>query len=353
MWKKGFACRSSTGRSSLSRQRRTKCWPARHSHTGGIESAHLELLKIRENAVFSVGLEHGAPLYAMRVHRAGYHCDTELHSELQWMQALDQYGVRTPGVVPAADGDLFKTVAAPEVPEPRQVDLLAWVDGQPIGSIEHTVEDVTTAVENYQLVGRLVARMHDFSDHWQLPADFKRHAWDSEGLLGEAPWWGRFWELEALTAPQRDLVLRAREAAALDLQTYGKADDRYGLIHADPLPENFLRCEDDTIRVIDFDDGGFGWWMFDFATAMYFHLDDPCFDDLLAAMIAGYQEIRDLPPEFEQKLPLFLLLRGFTYLGWTHTRAETDTAQQLTPALVEGVMALASEYLDCQASIHS
>ena len=70
-------------------------------------------------------------------------------------------------------------------------------------------------------------------------------------------------------------------------------------------------------------------------------------------MVAGYQEERELPPEFEAKLPLFLLLRGFTYLGWAHTRKETDTARELTPMLVQGVTALAGDYLDCQSNIHS
>jgi len=309
-----------------------------------MDDASFELLKMRENAVFRVCRSDGTN-YALRIHRAGYHTDAALRSELQWMQALNDSGVQTPAVVPTGDGDLFASVSSPSIPESRQVDLLAWVAGDAIGTIEKGVEDEQTAVDNYRVVGRLVARMHEFSTHWQLPVGFTRHAWDENGLLGEDPWWGRFWELEALDVAQCDLLLRTREAARVDLESYGRASDRYGLIHADPLPENFLRDASGEIRVIDFDDGGFGWWVFDFATALFFHLGDPCFDDLLAAMVAGYQEERELPPEFEQRLPLFLLLRGFSYLGWAHTRKETDTAQELTPLLVEGVTALARQYL--------
>jgi Ser/Thr protein kinase RdoA (MazF antagonist) len=310
----------------------------------GITDARVELLKMRENAVFSVSCDRGSK-YALRIHRAGYHSDAELRSELQWMQALTEFGVQTPAVIPTADGALFKTVTSPAIPEPRQVDLLAWVDGQAIGSIENGVEQAEGAVDNYRTVGRLVARMHQFASQWQRPVDFTRHAWDEAGLLGEEPWWGRFWELDALDSAQRVLVLRARDVAHTELAAYGRDDDRYGLIHADPLPENFLRDEAGTIRVIDFDDGGFGWWLFDFATALFFHLGEPGFDDLLAAMIAGYREVRDLPPEFKEKLPLFLLLRGFSYLGWAHTRRETDTARELTPELVTGVTALAEDFL--------
>lgn len=312
------------------------CW----SFTG----ADLRLIKQRENAVFAVTTGEGER-YALRIHRAGYHTDAELNSELEWMRALNKFGVRTPGVVPAADGALFQTICVPSIPEARQVDVLGWVDGEAIGSIEDGVEDIAVVAPSYRLVGRLVARMHQFAREWALPAGFTRHAWDEEGLLGEEPWWGRFWELEVLNSSQRDLLQRASKAARFELNAYGTGADRYGLIHADPLPENFLRGADGEIRVIDFDDGGFGWFIFDFATAMFFHLGEPWFDELLGAMLAGYREVKELPPELEARLPLFLLLRGFSYLGWAHTRKETDTARELTPMLVEGVTALASDYL--------
>lgn len=310
----------------------------------GITDATLCLIKQRENAVFAVTRRDGTQS-ALRIHRAGYHSDPALLSELQWMKSLDTFGVRTPPVVPANDGALFKRVTVPEVPEPRQVDVLGWVDGTAIGSIEEGVADVVTAQANYRRVGRLVARMHRFARQWQPPVGFTRHAWDEAGLVGERPWWGRFWELDALNNIQREQLQFAREKAASELAEYGKQPDRYGLIHADPLPENFLVEGDDTVRVIDFDDGGYGWLMFDFATALFFHLGETYFDKLLVAMKAGYQEDLPLPPQFEEKLPLFLMLRGFTYLGWVHTRKETDTAKEMTPALVEGVITLVQEYL--------
>jgi Ser/Thr protein kinase RdoA (MazF antagonist) len=310
----------------------------------GMAGAGVVLIKQRENAVFSVQCADGSRA-VIRVHRADYHTDAELLSELQWMRALDEFGVRTPAIIPALDGELFKTVSVPAVPEPRQVDVLAWVDGKDIGSIEESVGELAEARKNYQLIGRLVARMHDFSSKWPLPAGFTRHAWDEAGLLGEQPWWGRFWELELLDSSQRDRVLAARDKALAELRVYGQDADRYGLIHADTLPENFLVDSDGSVRVIDFDDGGFGWYLFDFATALFFSLGEDYFDDLLQAMIAGYEEERKLPPEFEKMLPLFLLLRGFAYLGWIHTRSETDTARALGPVVVEGVMAMVDDYL--------
>lgn len=310
----------------------------------GFEGATITLIKQRENAVLRLDLSDGGRA-AMRIHRAGYHTDAELRSELEWMKALDAHGVNTPRLIAAIDQSPFKTVSVPEIPESRQIDVLDWVEGSAAGSIEQGVADDAAARDNFHIIGTLLARMHNFAEQWAIPADFTRHAWDVDGLLGENPWWGRFWELRLLTPEQATRLQRARARARTELDAYGKGRDRYGLIHADALPENFLIDEAGRIRIIDFDDGGFGWHVFDFATALFFSIGQESFDDNLAAMTDGYRSHRELPPQFEQLLPLFLLLRGFTYLGWIHTRSETNTAREMGPIVVEGVMVLVDQYL--------
>jgi len=105
----------------------------------GLEARTLELLKYRENAVFRVAASDGRQ-YALRVHRAGYHTDAELHSELSWMRALLADGFDVPELVPASNGELFITAAHPDVPEPRQVDLFDWIGGRPLGAVEGALE---------------------------------------------------------------------------------------------------------------------------------------------------------------------------------------------------------------------
>lgn len=307
--------------------------------------AKIKLIKHRENTVFEI--IDGNVRYAMRVHRANYHTDAALRSELQWMAALTEsaYHISTPKIIPSQDGELMQVVSVADISEPRQVDILAWVDGAPIGTIEGGVSDVGNAVENYFKVGELIAQMHHFTQHWPLPEGFERHAWDEKAFIGEQPLWGKYWQLTALSDQQRDLLGRATNKAHIDLAEFGKGDDRYGLIHADSLPENFLLDSDGSIRVIDFDDGGFGWHMFEFATALFFHFGTENFDKLLCAMVEGYRKHRELPDEHLNKLALFMFLRGLTYLGWAHTRKETETAIEVTPLLVEQVPKLATAYL--------
>jgi Ser/Thr protein kinase RdoA (MazF antagonist) len=306
----------------------------------GIENASLELLKMRENAVFGVCQADGSK-YALRIHRAGYHSDAELRSELQWMRALDANGISTPGVIPTNNGELFTTVAHEEVPEPRQVDLLAWIDGLPMGSIEDGMEgDLDELLHNYLRIGALAGRVHNFSANWKLPEGFVRHHWDAEGLVGEQPVWGQFWENERLSLNQRELILRAREVVRKQLQLFGKTEENYGLIHADFLPEN-LMTRGDEIQMIDFDDSGFGWYMFELATSLFVHLGEDHFDAVLAALVEGYRSQRELPDEHLAYLPVFFMARLFSYLGWLHTREITETTEEMAPIIIAAAVEIA------------
>ena len=77
---------------------------------GGHPEASVELLNVSENATFLV-CDPAAGTSVLRVHRLGYHTEQEIASELAWMDALRaEAGVRTPRVLPAADGRRVVTV---------------------------------------------------------------------------------------------------------------------------------------------------------------------------------------------------------------------------------------------------
>lgn len=299
-----------------------------------LDGGDLRLIKYRENAVYELNTTGGGR-FALRVHRAGYHSDQSLKSELKWIEALNDFGVGVPRVIPTRDGNTFAKVSIDSVPDERQVDLFAWVDGEQLGSIEDELGDDPDAIKHiYKTIGRVAAKMHNQALQWKLPADFSRHSWDVDGLVGDDPLWGRFWELNALTTEQRDLIDRARETVRQGLDAFGQPNDAYSLIHADFVPENFL-VAGDKVQVIDFDDAGFGWHLFDLVTALYFIQDDPGYDIARSALIEGYREFRPLANEELAQLPLFTAARSFTYLGWVHTREETETARELTPMLID------------------
>ncbi len=310
----------------------------------GVLECEPELLKYRENAVFRVIAPDGRPA-ALRIHRHGYHSDAALRSELAWMRALRADGIDVPGVVPTRDHTMFTIAAVNEVPEPRQVDMMEWLMGQPFGTLENGLSSAITEFHAaFTLVGQLAARLHTHAEAWSPPNDFVRHAWDIDGLVGERPLWGRFWELESLNPSQRSLIDRARAQARRDLIAYGRPPQTYGLIHADLLTDNMILGEN-RVKVLDFDDSGFGWHLFDLATILLFFRGEDTYDRIWNAVIEGYRSVRDLPDEQLAYMPLFYLLRSFTYLGWVHTRYETPAAKELAPMLTNVACDIAEEYL--------
>ncbi len=317
----------------------------------GLGDAVLELVKHRENTVYKVTA--GERSYALRVHRPGYQQQSDIESEIAWMQALAGEGIATPGVVPGRDGACVQAVSPGADQPPRLCSLLEWVEGSlfdELGRVEHGMLHELTG--RYRRLGALAGRLHNQSERWQPPAGFTRQRWDSEGLLGDEPLWGRFWEHPLIRPDQLSLILQARIVLRALLKQVGQGPDCYGLIHADFLPENIL-VRDGELFLIDFDDSGYGWHMFEMATSVFPKITEPYFDALVEAYVEGYRSERSFSEEHREIFPAFILLRGLTYLGWLMNRAEgmehrDRIAAQIIDGLCEHIPELLAELTPLQ-----
>jgi Ser/Thr protein kinase RdoA (MazF antagonist) len=147
---------------------------------------------------------------------------------------------------------------------------------------------------------------------------------DREGLLGETAAWGKFWEASCLTSDERILMRAARDLAATKIDALVAAGGNYGLIHADLVRENILISNGKT-QFIDFDDAGFGFRMYDFATALNRNRSEPHYELMKARLIEGYKSIRPLSFADENSIDLFLAVRDFSLLGWADARRDEAT----------------------------
>ncbi len=310
----------------------------------GLGDACVELVKYRENAVFSVTSGEGAR-YALRVHRPGYRSDAQIRSEMQWMAALADVGVRTPEVVPTRSGDVLTRSRAEGVPEARQCDLFSWIDGAQLGRLEDGVEgDARKVADAYRTLGRLAATVHEHGASWPRPGGFARPDWDADALVGDQPVYGRFEELACLEPAQETVLVRARERVRERLAAFGRASDRWGLLHGDFLPENVL-VGAGAPRLIDFDDCGDGWYVFELATGLFPLVVQGKVAFVCGAYVEGYRSLRELPDAQLELLPDMLMARALSYLGWPVGRPEMEEAQQMAPLLAAVVTGLATRYL--------
>ncbi|MEI2297083.1 homoserine kinase [Ensifer sp. MJa1] len=308
----------------------------------GVADQQPELLKYRENAVFRVHLADGRPA-ALRLHRAGYHGEAALRSELQWMAALGDGGLAVPRPIAAMDGRLLVTLPSEEDFAAQHADVIAWVDGEPLGEsgrpLSHSPE---RQVEIFSALGATMAEMHNLADRWTPPAGFWRAAWDKEGLIGERPLWGRFWDCAGLSAAQATQLSALRRDLQQRLATLPTPAKDFGLIHADLVRENVL-VDAAAVKLIDFDDAGYGFRLFDVATALLKNRREPAYEAIEAALISGYRGRRALTNEALAALPLFLVLRSLTYIGWFAARPELPGARERVLRYADEALALARE----------
>lgn len=280
----------------------------------------VEFVAARENAVFRVTDRSGVAR-ALRIHRPGYHSLAELESEIEWTTALRTAGIATPAPVATVHGDWYASVPYGESGAQRYVGMMEWIDGESL-DVAARAGDVEGI---HHRVGSLMATLHAHSASWSGGPTFTRHGLDRDGLVGDDPWWGTYWNLPEMSSAEQQLVSTARRRMAQVFDEFGTGADRFGLIHADLLPENVL-VRDGTPFVIDFDDAGFGWHLYDVATSLVSRVDGDDFDLCRDALVDGYRTVRPLPDEHLELLSVFLLARMMMQLGWMNSRvAESMT----------------------------
>ncbi|MGB0508103.1 MAG: phosphotransferase enzyme family protein [Pikeienuella sp.] len=298
----------------------------------GLSGAELHLIAQRENHVYRVTTKAGG-YFALRLHRPGYQTGNALRSELAWMQELVAKGIDAPKPIATTDGSLIIYA------EGYHIDMLSWLSGTQMGATAAGLQ-LEDRQATFRALGTLMAKVHQISDDWQRPPDFERMAWDREGLLGEDPVWGRFWANPHLTEPQSELFNAVRTKANQELIEHGDKLD-YGLIHADLVRENVL-VSDTGLQLIDFDDSGFGFRLFDVCTTLLKNRDEPDFPTLQSAFVDGYVALRPLDIKL---IPLFMLLRSLTYVGWIIPRMAEPGADQRLRRFVATAAKLSQAYI--------
>ena len=121
------------------------------------------------------------------------------------------------------------------------------------------------------------------------------------------------------TPAQAETLRRARAHLRAALTEHARTGD-FGLIHADVLRENLL-VRDGALTLIDFDDSGYGFRLYDLGTALSQNLYEPAYPAIRDALIAGYSETRAANCELVE---LFTLARTCASVGWTMPRLSPD-----------------------------
>jgi Ser/Thr protein kinase RdoA (MazF antagonist) len=294
----------------------------------------LTLLNVSENATYR--LDQGDRRIVLRVHRTGYHSREAIHSEITWIDALRGDGVvHTAPVVPTPDGREIVQVAHPGG-EQRFVVAFEWMNG-----VEPPEDRL---VDDFRTLGSIAARLHQHSRQWQRPDGFTRFTWDFDTSLGERGHWGRWQDGLGVGPAEIDVLGRCAQTLQRRLEAFGQGPDRFGLVHADMRLANLL-VDGPDVCVIDFDDCGFSWFLYDLGSSLSFIEHLPVVPELIDSWVEGYQRVAPLSQTEIAELPTFVMLRRLLLVSWIGSHSAVPEAQALGAPFTTVSCDLAETYL--------
>ena len=201
----------------------------------------------------------------------------------------------------------------------------------------------------FERIGRISARMHAHAKTWCRPAGFTRRNWDFNHVIGRQASWGSWHDALGLTPEATQLIAATVKKLEEITTDYGQNADNFGVIHADLRTANLL-VDGETLHVIDFDDMGFGWYLFDFASSLSFLEQEPEAGELMRAWIKGYEEERGKKLSNDEKdlLPAFSIMRRIELTAWLSSHREIPFAKQQGEAFTADTARLCALYLQHQ-----
>lgn len=282
-----------------------------------LKDAELNFLQYHENIIYRVdkagshARAANSPFllnrYVLRIHAEG---DADVvASELTWLSALNrEAGLPVPAPVTTPEGGLVAMVATSSIPGGRAVSLMRWLDGRKIQE--------GLSPRHLAALGRAVAQLHEFAAKWKPPKGFTRFTWNWESQLGGSMFKHSREELVAsmprkFQEPFEVVSQKAKRA----MKSLGTGADAFGLIHADLYPENVL-FKDGRACPIDFEDCGYGYWMWDIAVALCKWAWNDDWEWMRDAFHAGYEQVGALPEKQWKQLDLFVATQFATMLFW-------------------------------------
>lgn len=252
---------------------------------------------------FIYEVQKGDQEYILRVGHDRRRPADMVHAEASFLNYLAAGGLSVPKVLPAADGQLTTSLAAPDGSH-FVTTLFTKAPGHP-----PTREFWQPAL--FVDMGRFLGKLHrlskDYHPNENTPVRYA-FADDAKMMLIEAD---KFLPKEDHSIYQ---IYRETINAILSLP---KDAASYGLCHNDFHSGNFFLTDDGRITLFDFDDCHYNWYVNDIAMALFYAISMDCQSKKELAEARsffdpfweGYQRENTLDPAWLEKIPLFLQLR--------------------------------------------
>lgn len=303
------------------------------------QTDEVSMIVLSENATYMVkNKKTGAKDGVMRVSRPGYHTLDELNSEMKWLRQINEY---TPLIVAnplkGLNGQNIQVVTGPDKQNYFCV-ICEFLSG--ISPDENNEEQM---VKQFKYLGETTAYLHRQTEIWNGTKKLNRIDWTFDNIIGKTPKWGDWRKFPDMTPEAQAYLEEIVQIIEKRLMRYGKNENNYGLIHADLRLANLL-IEGEQIKVIDFDDCGFGWHLHDLASALSFIEEKPIVPKLVNAWLSGYKKVLPFTDTDFEEIDTFIMMRRLQLTAWLGSHQQSGPVAELSIGWMNGTLELAERY---------
>jgi Ser/Thr protein kinase RdoA (MazF antagonist) len=242
--------------------------------------------------------------FFLRVTPHGWRTRQDIASELAFIRAADEQGVRVANPIPRRDGATISPLAAPE--GERLAVLFAAVPG---------TDNPEITIDQSRAYGRLAAKLHEVAD--AQPQAQSRPEIGPKHLLDEPL--AAIRETFSAATSDLDYLEAMASRVRVELIRMLRTAPEFGLCHGDLHPGNVRFDDSGTPALFDFDLAGNGWRMYDLTVFLWNAFGERrprrWRDSRWRAFLGGYQELRPLAAAALEAVPLFLVARQLWLIG--------------------------------------
>lgn len=298
-----------------------------------------KLIVLSENATYMVkNKTTGQKDGVLRIGRPGYHTLSELNSEMKWLKQINEY---TPLIVAnpikGLNGEYIQNVEGPDG-EIYNCVITEFLAGS--APDENNEEQM---VKQFKYLGETTAYLHRQTEIWNGTSKIDRYEWSFDNVIGATPKWGDWRAFPEMKEEEKVYLEDIVRIIERRLNRYGKNENNFGLIHADLRLANLL-IEGEQIKVIDFDDCGFGWHLQDLASALSFIEEKPIVPKLVNAWLAGYKKVLPFTDTDFEEIDTFIMMRRLQLTAWLGSHQQSGPVAELSVGWMDGTMELAERY---------
>lgn len=298
----------------------------------------VKLLNLSENATFWAQDDDDGHEIVIRMQRRGYSSKEAIRSELAWIEALrDSHTVNTAAPVKCSDGEYIASLKSSS--EERLAVAFEKLEGHEPDLSQNDLPHW------FEVLGRITAKLHAHAKEWQYPEWFSRRRWDYEGIIGTNAYWGSWRDAQGMDEKTAKIFAAVLEEVKPKVLAFGTTADRFGVIHGDLRATNLL-VDGDKLQLLDFDDMGFGYFLFDFGAALSFMEQSKEAPALASSWVRGYESIRTLSAEEKTMLPVFSILRRLELCAWCGSHSEVPFAKEQGVQITKDSVRLCESFLD-------